>query len=50
MEELRAVVVAELNRLLDGFSAEDVQTLNAWLARISNSADEIERRCIDADN
>lgn len=49
MEELRAVVAAELDRLLDGFSAEDVQTLNAWLARISNSADEIERRCIDAD-
>ncbi|MDE0256100.1 MAG: MarR family transcriptional regulator [Rhodospirillaceae bacterium] len=48
MEELRAVVAAELNRLLDGFSAEDVQTLNAWLARISNSADEIERRCIDS--
>ncbi len=49
MEELRAVVAAELNRLLDGFSAEDVRTLNAWLARISNSADEIERRCIEAD-
>ena len=39
MEELRTVVAAELNRLLDGFSAEDVRTLNAWLTRISHTAD-----------
>lgn len=49
MEELRAVVAAELNRLLDGFSAEDVRTLNAWLDQISNTADEFERHCTDAD-
>ena len=44
MEELRAVVAAELDQLLDGFSAEDVRTLNAWLDRISRTADETERR------
>lgn len=44
MEELRAVVVAEIDRLLDGFSADDVQTLNAWLTRISHTADETDSR------
>ena len=44
MEELRTVVAAELDRLLDGFSVEEVQTLNAWLNRISDTADETERR------
>ncbi len=43
MEELKAVVVAEIDRLLDGFSAADIQTLNAWLVRISDTADKTER-------
>ncbi|MDE0703609.1 MAG: MarR family transcriptional regulator [Rhodospirillaceae bacterium] len=44
MEELKSVVVAEIDRLLDGFGTEDVRTLNAWLARISNNADETDGR------
>ena len=44
MEELKSVVVAEIDRLLDGFGTEDVRTLNAWLARISNNADETDSR------
>lgn len=44
MEELKSVVVAEINRLLDGFAEEDVRTLNAYLLRISQTADETARR------
>lgn len=44
MKELKAVVAAEIDRLLEGFTAEDVRTLNAWLVRISNTADESENR------
>lgn len=49
MDELKTVVVAEINRMLDGFSAEEVRILNAWLARISDAADKIERgRSLDS--
>ena len=44
MEELKSVVVAEIYRLLDGFAEEDVRTLNAYLLRISQTADETARR------
>ena len=44
MEELKAVVAAEIDRLLEGFTAEDVRTLNAVLVRISRTAEESERR------
>ena len=44
MAELRTVVVAEIDRLLDGFSIQDVEKLNAYLSRISATADELERR------